>query len=141
LLTASPIVTSTNYRAIAARIRARCSDCTVIVGNGYAGAVPACVLYETKQMKMVVMNAGDTGDDVLARSGSAEPLLFVKTNEPPTVAAEDQFVLSHFAIWKDGYFEIYPDGVMKTESETASDETMVGRNSGSELARSPLSRR
>ena len=120
VVTASPIVNSTNYRAIAGRINAECADCTVVVGNGYAGAVPACILYETKRRRVVVMNPGETPEAVLARAGTDEPLLLVKTNEPPTVAAEDQFVASYSAIWKDGYFEIYPHGAAKgPESNSA----------------------
>lgn len=120
MATANPIINSTNYRAIAGRINAQCNDCTVVVGNGYAGAVPACMLYETKRRNVLVLSAGETPIEVLARAGTDEPLLFVKTNEPPTVAAEDRFVASYPAIWKDGYFEIYPHGAPKQGPESNS---------------------
>jgi hypothetical protein len=121
MATANPLVNSTNYRAIAKRVRADCPGCTIVVGKGYAGAVPACVLYETNGMKVVTMNPGETPEDVLGRTSDHEPLLFVKTNEPPTVKSEDQFVKAFPAVWKGGYFEIYPHGAPQRGS--GADET------------------
>lgn len=141
MASANPIIKSTDYRAIAERMRMQCSDCTVVVGNGYAGAVPASVLYETKRMKIIAMNAGETADQVFARAGNDEFVLFVKTNEPPTVAAEDQFVLSHRAVWKDGYFEVYPQRRSNPDPQSIHGATMIGGNSAPpQFARASVSR-
>jgi len=128
MATANPLINSTNYRAIAKKVRADCPGCTIVVGKGYAGAVPACVLYETKGMKVLTMNSGETPEDVLARTGDREPLLLVKTNEPPTVRSEDQFVKSYPAVWKGGYFEIYPHAAPRPGSGADETETLASRH-------------
>ena len=110
MMTAAPLVKSTDYRLLASRIRSECSGCVVVVGNGYAGAVPACILYESGGMKVITANPSDTPQSIADRAGEQQPVVFVKTNEPPTARIEDRFVHAYPSVWRGGYFEVFTQG-------------------------------
>ena len=70
---ATPITHTTDYRKIPAEMRSKCSQCPVVVGVGYMGAITACVLYEAKDMRVVLLDANDTREPSgLAYRRSAE---------------------------------------------------------------------
>ena len=46
--TATPITHTTDYRKMPAEMRSKCNDCPMVIGVGYLGRFPACVLYEAK---------------------------------------------------------------------------------------------
>jgi uncharacterized membrane protein len=41
----------TDYRQMVKQIHQQCPNCPILVGAGYAGAIPACVLYESKTQR------------------------------------------------------------------------------------------
>ena len=118
--TGASLVKSPNYRLLASKIKAECDDCAIVVGNGYAGAVPACVLYESGGMKVVAVNSSDTPQAIAERAGDQQPVIFVKTGEPPTAQAEDEFVRAYPSVWRGGYFEVFTGApIPRTGSDEA----------------------
>lgn len=105
-LTSTPMTNSIDYRAMMGRIRAECSDCTILVGVGYAGAIPACVLYESKGMNVLLLNPEDTVGEVIQRTGERRPIFLVPTNEPATADIEHRIVQEYPSRRRNGYFEI-----------------------------------
>ena len=131
MVTAAPLVTSPDYRSLASRIRTACSDCVVVVGNGYAGAVPACILYESRGMKVVTANRGDTPQMIADRAeeqGDRQPVIFVKTDEPPTAKAEEGFLRAYPSAWRGGYFEVFTEDGPTARIRGDGNNSMMGSN-------------
>jgi Dolichyl-phosphate-mannose-protein mannosyltransferase len=110
VIAAKPIVTTKDYRQMVSAFRADCPECSIVVGKGYAGAAPACVLYEAKGMPVVLVNTDDSPDEILQRAGKQRPIFVVQTTEPPTAESIDRFVQSYPSESKNGYFEVYGAG-------------------------------
>ena len=134
MITGSSLVKSTDYRQLASRIRTECRDCVVVVGNGYAGAVPACILYESGGMNVITANPNDTPQAIAGRAGEQQPVVFIKTDEPPTARVEDDFVKAYPAVWRGGYFEVFTQGHPKPL--TGLDEAKRMENGSPEMLRS-----
>jgi Dolichyl-phosphate-mannose-protein mannosyltransferase len=105
-VTPASITKSADYRFMLQQIRSDCPKCPVLVGFGYAGAIPACVLYESDGMNIFLLNPGDTLDETVRRLGNPETLILIPSNEPATTGIERQFVESYPSIEKHGFFEI-----------------------------------
>ena len=106
LMAASPIVKTVDYRQMVERMRAECSHCAIVVGTGYAGAVPACVLYESQGLPVFVVSPNDSVSEVTRRAGGRGTVFFVPTGEPPTANIEREFLREYFSEQKNGYFEV-----------------------------------
>lgn len=106
LSTASPIVRTVDYRHMVSRMRAECSRCAIIAGTGFAGAVPACVLYEARGMPVFLLRPGDSVGEVTQRAGGRGMIFFVPTNEPPTAAVEREFLREYLSTRRNGYFDV-----------------------------------
>jgi hypothetical protein len=120
-LTPVSMTKSINYRAMMSQVRSQCPDCPILVGVGYAGAVPACVLYENKGMNVYLLKHNDQMESAIQRMGAPPTFILVPTNEPATTDLEHQFVHTYPSTWKDGYFQIdLPDS---QQQETAEKET------------------
>jgi uncharacterized membrane protein len=109
LIAAQPIVTTINYRQMMRQMRAECSECSIVVGNGYAGAVPASVLYEAHGMHVFLLTPADSAPEVAERVAGQETVFFVPSHEPPAAKIEDEFLESYFTQRKNGFFEISLD--------------------------------
>ena len=107
LLAAKPIVKTEDYRQMVREFRAECPNCSIVVGKGYAGAAPACVLYEARGMPVALVNAGDSVDGILQRAGKQRPIFVIDTTEPPTAQVVDRFLQANPSGQKKGYFEVY----------------------------------
>jgi hypothetical protein len=83
LMAARPIVSTVDYRQMVSRMRAECSHCPIVVGTGFAGTVPACVLYEARGMPVFLLRPDDAVDEVTERMGGRAAIFFVPTDEPP----------------------------------------------------------
>lgn len=94
LIGARPLVRTVDYRAMLGRMNAECSHCPILVGTGYAGAVPACVLYESRGMQVFLLAPNDSVESVKDRIGTHKTIFFVPSNEPPTAQIEDEFLSS-----------------------------------------------
>ena len=105
-LTPVPMTKTTDYRGILGRVRADCSNCSILVGVGYAGAIPACVLYEAKGMNVVLLKADDTVPKALERMGDPGTFILIPGNEPATRDLEQQIVQTYPSAWKDGYYDV-----------------------------------
>jgi hypothetical protein len=106
LFTASPIVRTVDYRHMVSKMRAECNHCAIIAGAGFAGAVPACVLYEARGMPVFLLRPGDSVGEVVQRVGGRGMIFFVPTNEPPTAAVEREFLREYLSTRRNGYFEV-----------------------------------
>ena len=97
---------SVDYRSMTADMRSQCSDCPVLVGVGYVGAIPACVLYEAKGMKVWLLKPGDTVDSAWRRMGEPERFFLVPSNEPATIGIEHEMERALAARQGNGYIEL-----------------------------------
>jgi dolichyl-phosphate-mannose-protein mannosyltransferase len=118
-LTPVSMTKSVDYRAMMSRVRAQCPDCPILVGVGYAGAVPACVLYENKGMNVYLLNQNDQMESAIQRMGIPRTFILIPTNEPATVDLEHQFVETYPSTWENGYFQIDVPDKQETVSVTA----------------------
>jgi hypothetical protein len=66
--TATPITHATDYRKMLAEMRSKRSECPIVVGVGYMGAIPACVLYEAKGMRVLLLGSNDTVEQRLVEA-------------------------------------------------------------------------
>jgi hypothetical protein len=105
-LTAVPMAPTIDYRKMAHEMRSECKNCPIVAGVGYSGAIPACVLYEAKGMKVLLLHPGDTVDSIVGRTGERETVFLVPANEPATTQIEHELVEEFPSTQKDGYFEI-----------------------------------
>jgi hypothetical protein len=116
-LTPVSMTKSIDYRAMMNNVRTHCPDCPILVGVGYAGAVPACVLYENKGMNVYLLEQNDQMESAIQRMGTPRTFILVPTNEPATTDLEHEFVQTYPSTWKNGYFQInIPDN---QQQETA----------------------
>ena len=53
-----------DYRQMVTEIRPNCDHCAILVGYGWGGAAAACVLYEAKSFGCLLLNVGDTVEQV-----------------------------------------------------------------------------
>lgn len=106
LIAQQPIVTSVDYRQLVGRMKAECSHCPIVVGAGFAGAVPACVLYESRGMPVFLLRPEDSVAEVARRTGGHGTIFFVPTNEPPTAGVEQEFLREYLPDRRNGYFEL-----------------------------------
>ncbi|MGB7434820.1 MAG: glycosyltransferase family 39 protein [Candidatus Acidiferrum sp.] len=105
-VTSTPMTKSTNYRSMALRMHSECPECPILVGEGYVGAIPACVLYEARNMKVSLLQPEDTVGSAMARMGEPKIFFLVPSNEPATAGIEHQVVQAYPASRKNGYFEV-----------------------------------
>src|SRR5262249_43958214 len=118
-LTAAPLTKSVNYRRISAEMRKDCPNCPILVGAGYAGAVPACLLYESKESRIVRVRDGDSVEELLGRIGRVDRVVLVPTpNEPTPDKVESELVARYPSIRKDNYYEILLDCPTCMDSES-----------------------
>jgi hypothetical protein len=90
-----------------AEMRSKCSECPIVVGVGYMGAIPACVLYEAKGMRVLLLGSNDTVGQVLRRIGDHENIFMIPANEPATAHIEQRLVEAYPSRSENGYFEIH----------------------------------
>lgn len=109
LIASRPVVRTVNYREMVSRMKAECSDCPILVGTGYAGAVPASVLYEARGMPVYLLQPEDRVQQVAEHVGGRGTIFFVPSNEPPTAKVEEEFLQDYLAERKNGYFEVSLD--------------------------------
>jgi Dolichyl-phosphate-mannose-protein mannosyltransferase len=95
---------SPDYRHMVQHIRSQCSECPILVVDGYVGAIPACVLYEDKGKPVFPVNANDSALTIAARVGNPKQAVFVPSNEPPAAGIEHALLQTYSATWKNGYF-------------------------------------
>jgi len=105
--TAIPMWCPPDYRAMVAGMRSECEHCTVLVGFGYAGSIPACVLYELKGgAKMYVLKVQDLPEEVVQKISPGR-VYFIPANEPRTVEVEQKLLRSFpFEERPGGYFKL-----------------------------------
>ena len=104
--TAQPMTHTVDYRTMAVQMRSECRACPILVGVGYVGAIPACVLYEAKGMKVELLEPNDTVQSAVERIGDPQEFFLVPSNEPATKQIEQRLVHAYPAERKHGYFEI-----------------------------------
>lgn len=122
-LTPVSMTKSIDYRAMMSQVHSQCPDCPILVGVGYAGAVPACILYENKGMNVYLLQHNDKMESAIQRMGEPRTFVLIPTNEPATTDLEHQFVYTYPSVWKGGYFQIdVPDNELQ---ETASSAASV----------------
>jgi hypothetical protein len=111
-LTPATITKSIDYRQMAERIYNECPNCPILVGKGYAGAVPACLLYESRGSRVVLLDGDDSIDDVLRNIGSSDVAILVPTpNEPSPESLERKLIRNYPSQRKGDYYEIrFGDG-------------------------------
>jgi hypothetical protein len=102
----TPMTSAVDYRKMAQEMRSECKDCPIVAGVGYSGAIPACVLYEARGMRVLLLKPGDTVDGVLGRTGKRDTVFLVPANEPATTQIEHELVEEFPSTLRDGYFEI-----------------------------------
>lgn len=115
LFAEQPIVTSVDYRQIVGRMRAECSHCPIVVGAGFAGAVPACVLYESRGMPVFLLRSDASLWEVARWTEGRGTIFFVPTNEPPTAHIEQEFLRKYLPTRRNGYFELTPGRAPEVE--------------------------
>lgn len=106
VIASRPIVSTVDYRQMVARMQVKCSHCPIVVGTGFVGAVPACVLYESRGMSVFLLNSDDSVRELVQKVGAGGTIFFVPTNEPPTVKIETDFLREYWSSRKNGYFEV-----------------------------------
>jgi hypothetical protein len=106
--TATPIMSYGDFRKMLAEIRSDCDRCAVVVGWGYGGAVPACVLYEAKGLDIHLLKSSDTLEGVDRQIGRNRVIYLIPSQDPPTKSIEDRLIESHSATPRNGYFRIEP---------------------------------
>jgi len=104
--TATPITHTTDYRKMLAEMRSKCSECPIVVGVGYMGAIPACVLYEAKGMRVLLLGSNDTVGQVVRRVDDQQNIFMIPANEPATAHIEQRLVEAYPSRSENGYFEI-----------------------------------
>jgi 4-amino-4-deoxy-L-arabinose transferase-like glycosyltransferase len=104
--TPTPMFTSPDYRAMMAHIRSECDHCSILVGFGWGGSVPACVLYESHGLDVYSLKWRDTPDEVLQRIGPNRIIYLIPANEPRTIEIEKQFEQSFLSEPGDGYYKL-----------------------------------
>jgi hypothetical protein len=109
-VTARPMTYSVDYRTMAQQMRSECRQCPILVGVGYVGAIPACVLYEAKGMKVNLLKPNDTVQSAVQRMGDPPEFFLVPSNEPATTQIEQTLVHTYSAEARHGYFEIEVEG-------------------------------
>jgi Dolichyl-phosphate-mannose-protein mannosyltransferase len=107
--TGRPMTHTVDYRTMAQQMRSECRECPILVGVGYVGAIPACVLYEAKGMKVDLLEPNDTVQSAVQRMGDPQEFFLVPSNEPATTQIEQTLVHAYPAERKHGYFEIDVD--------------------------------
>ena len=110
MVTARPMTHSIDYRTMAQQMRSECRACPILVGVGYVGAIPACVLYEAQGMKVDLLEPNDTIQSAVQRMGDPPEFFLVPSNEPATTQIEQTLVRAYSAEPKHGYFEIEAEG-------------------------------
>jgi hypothetical protein len=106
-LTPVSMTKATDYRAMTDQIHEDCPNCPILVGKGYAGAVPACLLYESRGSRVVLIDESDSVDDAWRKVGSSGVAILVPTpNEPSPERLEEELVRNYPSIRKGGYYEI-----------------------------------
>jgi len=105
-VTSVSMTKSKDYRTMVQQIRSECPECPILVGVGYAGAIPACVLYEAKGANVFLLKPQDTVGEALERMGDPTDLVLVPANEPATGRLEREFIQDFPAVERKGYFEI-----------------------------------
>jgi Dolichyl-phosphate-mannose-protein mannosyltransferase len=115
LIAQRPLVRTVDYRRIVARMNAECQHCPILVGTGYAGAVPACVLYEAQGMQVFLLKPEDSVREVAQKVGGRGTIFFIPSNEPPTAKIEDEFLEDYSSARKNGYFKVSLDRTPKIE--------------------------
>ena len=105
--TATPITHTTDYRKMLAEMRSKCRECPIVVGVGYMGAIPACVLYEAKGMQVLLLGSNDTVGQVVRRIGDQQNIFMIPANEPATAHIEQRLVEACPSRSQNGYFEIH----------------------------------
>jgi hypothetical protein len=108
LIGARPALKMPNYREMLRSMTLECSHCPIVVGMGYVGAVPACVLYEARGTPVFLLRRDDSVNAVMEEAGGQGTVFFVPSNEPPTGDIEAEFVRSFSFARKNGYFEVIP---------------------------------
>ena len=108
-LTATPIMEYTNYRAMVAEMRRNCNHCAIVVGYGYGGAVPACILYEARDLDVYLLKAKDSIEEMDKQLGANRVIYLVPSNDPPTAAIENEFIVAHHGVKQQGYFRLSPN--------------------------------
>ena len=78
-----------------------------MVGVGYMGAIPACVLYEAKGMQVLLLGSNDTVGQVVRRIGDQQNIFMIPANEPATAHIEQRLVEAYPSRSENGYFEIH----------------------------------
>ncbi len=125
-LTPISMTKSIDYRAMMTQVRSQCPDCPILVGVGYAGAVPACILYENKGMNVYLLKPNDQMKSAIQRMGMPHTFILVPTNEPATIDLEHQFVQTYLSTWKAGYFQIdVPDSQQQETVSAPAKETAL----------------
>lgn len=109
-VTARPMTHSIDYRTMTQQMRSECSECPILVGVGYVGAIPACVLYEARGMKVDLLKPDDTVESAVQRMGDPPEFFLVPSNEPATTELEQTLVRAYSAEPKHGYFQIGAEG-------------------------------
>ena len=106
-LTATPITHTTDYRKMLAEMRSKCTQCPIVAGVGYMGAIPACALYEAKGMRVLLLDSNDTVAQVVRRTVGQPNIFLVPANEPATAHIERRLIEAYPPRRESGYFEIY----------------------------------
>jgi hypothetical protein len=96
----------TDYRQMVKQIHQQCPNCPILVGAGYAGSIPACVLYESKTQPVYLLDPEDSIDDLLQSMGDPQTLILVPANEPAISRIESQIVQVYPATRENGYFQV-----------------------------------
>jgi hypothetical protein len=103
---ATPMFSIPDYRSMVGHIRSECDHCAVLVGFGWGGAIPACVLYEANGLDVYLLKSKDTPGGVVQRIGAGRTIYLIPANEPRTIEIEKQFLQSFPSVPGDGYFKI-----------------------------------
>lgn len=101
-----PMNPTVDYRQMAEEMHSDCKDCPIVAGFGYSGAIPACLLYEARGMKILLLHPGETVESVLGRTGKRQTVFLVPADEPSTTQTEHELIEEFPSIQKNGYFEL-----------------------------------
>jgi len=105
-VTATPMMSTIDYRDMLRHIRKECNHCAVLVGFGEGGAVPACVLYEAKGLDVFLLQMNDVPDELVQRIGQGRTIFLIPAQEPRTIEVERDFEEILPAEAQKGYFKI-----------------------------------
>jgi hypothetical protein len=126
IATARPMTHTVDYRTMAQQMRSECPNCPILVGVGYVGAIPACVLYEAKGMKVTLLEPNDSVRSAVQRMGDPPEFFLVPSNEPATTGIEQDVLHAYSAEPKHGYFEIDSGSKFARSPESDGDEQSRG---------------